>query len=103
MTWTSDRSGMASSGVSRRAISPQAVRMTVASSTRKRLCTDQRMTLSMDRYSGAAGPGRCSVAVMGRPGRAGVIGHAHEAGLEAGFGVDEELAGHHDFVPCLEA
>ncbi|MNO38626.1 hypothetical protein D3C76_287330 [compost metagenome] len=43
ITWTSERSGRASTGVCFTDQSPQAVSMTVNSSTRKRLPTDQRM------------------------------------------------------------
>src|SRR3990167_1350002 len=43
ITCTSDRSGMASSGVRARANRPKATSMAVISSTRKRLWIDQRM------------------------------------------------------------
>ena len=43
ITWTSERSGRASTGVCLTDQSPQAVSMRVSSSTRKRLPTDQRI------------------------------------------------------------
>ena len=43
MTWTSDKSGSASTGVLRTPHTPQAVSITVASRTRSRFATDQRI------------------------------------------------------------
>ena len=47
MTCTSVRSGSASTGVVRRPQRPAAVRKAVASSTRKRLATDQRISAAI--------------------------------------------------------
>ena len=47
MTCTSERSGSASSGVRLSAITPHAVTITVASTTRKRLAMDQRMRFAI--------------------------------------------------------
>src|SRR4051794_19374389 len=81
MTCVSERSGMASSGVRDIDTTPHAATITVATSTRKRLAIDQRMTEAIM---------SASLQARGR-------------GLEARLGVDEELAGNHDLLPGRHA
>ena len=83
MTCTSDRSGIASSGVRSSDHTPHARRASVASSTRKRLAIDQRMSA---RDHG--------VRLRGR--------QARQRGFEAGLRIDQELTGQNDLLSRFE-
>src|SRR5690606_26361963 len=58
ITWTSDRSGMASTGVFHTAYAPQIMIATVASNTRKTCRIDHSMTLPTISVSSVAAEGR---------------------------------------------
>src|SRR3990167_7346704 len=128
MTCTSDRSGMASSGVRATANRPKATSMAVISSTRKRLWIDQRMMAlimgcipNIKNYSTrrrretqrffSLNIHEKNLCVSLRPQRLCVENsynsffdglHALETGAHARLGVDQKLARGHDDIALLD-
>src|SRR3989338_4381235 len=97
MTCTSDRSGMASSGVLSREYIPAPTTNKVASNTRKRCRIDQliiRSSMSVPLVAGGwcrsgVGSNRHSCAVSAMP------AEAAERGFQVAFRVDQEIGAHH--------